>query len=350
MKAAVVKSEGQIALKEVETPKMPVDSILIRVEACAICGSDLRIVSGRDKRAKFPMIIGHEMAGIVEQVGEGVDNFEEGDRVTVAPGVSCGKCRMCKKGLQNLCENMISIGYFYPGAFAQYMVPPPLAITQGFINKIPENLSLDEATITEPLACCINGQEIVNITREDTVAIIGAGPIGCMHVELCHVKGCKKIILLQRSQLRLDIAKERFHADVLVNTSREDGIEHILEETDGYGADVVIVAVASAEAQKQALQMVAKQGRISFFGGLPHDEFEVCIDTNAIHYKECFVCGASSSTGKQNRESLKILSEKKIRARDFITHVFRLEKIREAFQTVKEKKGLRVVVKPWENA
>ena len=209
MKAAVVQSNRKIALKEVDKPKVPVNSILIRVEACAICGSDLRIVSGKDKRAKFPLIIGHEMAGIVEQIGERVDGFKEGDKVTVAPGISCGKCRMCKKGLQNLCENMISIGYFYPGAFAQYMVPPPLALTQGFVNKIPENLSLDDATSVEPLACCINGQEIVKITRKDTVAIIGAGPIGCMHVELCHIRGCKKIILLQRSQPRLDIAKEK---------------------------------------------------------------------------------------------------------------------------------------------
>ena len=106
---------GKIVLKEVDKPKVSVNSILIRVEACAVCGSDLRIVSGKDKRAKFPMIIGHEMAGIVEQIGERVEDFKEGDKVTVAPGVSCGKCMMCKKGLENLCENMISMGYFFLG-------------------------------------------------------------------------------------------------------------------------------------------------------------------------------------------------------------------------------------------
>ncbi len=348
MKAAVVESNGKIALKEVDKPKVLVNSILIRVEACAICGSDLRIVSGKDKRAKFPIIIGHEMAGIVEQVGRRVDSFNEGDKVTVAPGVSCGKCRMCKKGLQNLCENMIPIGYLRPGAFAQYMVPPPLALSEGFVNKIPKNLSLDEAAIAEPLACCINGQEIVQITRKDTVAIIGAGPIGAMHVELCHVRGCRKIILLQRSQPRFDTAKKRFHADVYINRSGEDGIKRVLEETDGYGADVVIAAAPSGEAQKQALQMVAKRGRISFFGGLPHDKPEVCVDTNLIHYKECFVCGASSSTGKQNREALEILSAGKIKASDFITHTFSLSRIVEAFETARSKKGLRVLVKPWE--
>jgi len=349
MKAAVVESPGKIVLKEVDNPKVPANSILIRVEACAICGSDLRIVYEKDKRAKFPIIIGHEMAGTVEKVGEKVKGFKEGDKVTVAPGVPCGKCRTCKKGLQNLCENMISIGYFYPGAFAQYMVPPSLAITQGFVNKIPKNLSFNEATMAEPLACCLNGQEIVRITKEDTVAIIGAGPIGCMHVELCKVKGCKKIILLQRSQPRLDIARQRFHADIYINTSYEDGVKRVLAETDGCGADVVIVAAPSKEAQKQALQMVAKRGRISFFAGLPHNNPEVCVDTNLIHYKECFICGASSSTGRQNRESLNLLSERKIKAKDFITHIFPLEKIGDAFHLAKKKRGLRVLIRPWEN-
>jgi len=348
VKAAVVESAGKIILKEVEDPKIQDNSILIRVEACAICGSDLRIVQGKDSRARFPIIIGHEMAGIVEQVGSEVDGLEEGDRVTVAPGVSCGKCRMCNRGLQNLCDNMISIGYFYPGGFAQYMAPPPSALAQGLVNKIPENLLLEEATMAEPLACCINGQEIIKISSEDTVAIIGAGPIGCMHVELCHVKGCAKVILLQRSQARLNLAKQRCHADVYINTSQEDAVQRVLEETDGYGADAVVVAASSGEAQKQALRMVAKRGRVSLFGGLSHDHPEVGINTNLIHYKECYVCGATSSTGEQNRESLRLLSERKIRAMHFITHKFPLGKIEEAFETVKQKKGLRVLIKPWE--
>jgi len=347
MKAAVVESTGIIVPKIVETPKVSENSILIRVEACAICGSDLRIVYAKDSRAKFPMILGHEMAGTVEQAGCKVSSFANGHRVTVAPGISCGKCRMCKGGFQNLCEHMISIGYFYPGAFAQYMVPPVRALDEGFVNSIPDNLSFDEASLTELLACCINGQEIVQVEAKDTVVIIGAGPAGCMHVELCHTKGCKKVILLQRSQPRLNIAKEKFHAHIHVDSSQNDPLERVLQETEGFGADVIIVAAPSGEAQKQALQMVSKRGRVVFFGGLSHDRSEVNIDTNLIHYKECFVTGASSSTSEQNKKALAILSEGKIRAEDFITDVFSLDRIEEAFQTAKAKRGLRVLVKPW---
>jgi len=348
MRAALVEARGRIRVKEVDDPVLPADSILIKVKACAICGSDIRIIYGLDRRAKFPMIIGHEMAGVVKQIGEKVDSFVKGDRVTVAPGISCGRCRMCKRGVRNLCENMISIGYFHPGGFAQYMVPPSLALTEGFVNKVPDNLSLDRASMTELLACCINGQEILQVTSDDTVAVIGAGPAGCMHVELCHIKGCKKIILIQRSQPRFDIAKKRFHAHIYINSSQEDAVKRVLEETEGFGADVVIVAAPSGEAQNQALEMVSKRGRVSFFGGLPHDQPRVSIDTNLIHYKECFVTGASSSTGEQNREALSILSQGRIKAEDFITDIFPLSRIKEAFQRAKAKKGLRVLVKPWE--
>jgi len=347
VRAAVVEGQGRLGIKEVKDPVLLNNSVLIEVRACAICGSDLRIVYGIDRRARFPMIIGHEMAGIVKQVGEKVDSFSKGDKVTVAPGVSCGKCSMCKRGVKNLCENMIPIGYSHPGGFAQYMVPPSLALTEGFVNKIPHNLSLDKASMAELLACCINGQEILQVTSDDTVAVIGAGPAGCMHVELCYTKGCKKIILIQRSQPRLDIAKERFHAHVYVDSSREDATEIVLEETGGFGVDVVIVAAPSGEAQKQAFEMVSKRGRVSFFGGLPHERSEVKIDTNLIHYKECFVVGASSSTGEQNREALSILSQGKIKAEEFITDVFALDRIEEAFQIAKAKRGLRVLVKPW---
>lgn len=348
VKAAVIEVPGRIVLKEVDIPKVPSDSVLIKVEVCAICGSDLRILSGKDRRAKFPMIIGHEIAGIIVKRGSKVDNFEEGDRVTVAPGVSCGKCWICKRGFPNLCENMISIGYFHPGGFAQYMVPPPRALTQGFVNKIPENLSFEEATIAEPLACCINGQKNVMVNEEDIVVVIGAGPIGCMHVELCKSKGCRKVILIQRSPFRLNLAKNRFHADVYINSSQEDAVAKVMSETGGRGADVIIVAAPSAKAQSEAIQMIAKRGRINFFGGLVHGNSQVTIDANIIHYRECFISGASSSTGEQNRKALKILSTGKIKASDFITHVFPLAKITEAFETAKSKRGLRIVIKPWE--
>jgi len=173
MKAAVVEELGKMVVKEVEKPTPLLNSLRVRVESCAICGSDIRIFKKGDKRAKLPQIIGHEIAGVVEEVGHDLMGYEVGERVAVAPGHGCGKCEYCKKGLGNLCINPIpSIGYASPGGFAQYMCPPPTVISNGFVNKIPGNLSFDEASMAELLACCINGQEVANVGPGDTVLVL----------------------------------------------------------------------------------------------------------------------------------------------------------------------------------
>jgi L-iditol 2-dehydrogenase len=349
LKAAVVEALAQIRLKEVEAPKLLPDSLMLRVKACAVCGSDLRIVYAGDRRARFPLILGHEMAAEVVKVGADAHGFAVGDRVTVAPGVSCGECYCCRKGWQNLCLNMISIGYFWPGSFAEYMVPPPRALTQGFVNKIPDGLPFVEATLAEPLACCLNGQELLHVTSDDTVVVIGAGPTGLMHAMLAVNRGCRKVIVVQRSAGRLNLARERVKADLFVSGLQEDAVERVEEATDGLGADVVIVAAPSKEAQRMALEMVGRRGRVSFFGGLPHGDPMAFLDSNLIHYKECSVMGASSSTSRQNHEALGLLATGAIRASDLITHVFPLEQIQAALEVARGRAGLKVVVMPSED-
>jgi len=346
VRAAVVEGLGQIEVREVEDPEVSADSILLRVKACAICGSDMRIIFKGDSRARFPMIAGHEMAAEVVEVGSGVSGFAPGDRVVVAPGVSCGECYCCRNGWQNLCVNMISIGYSWPGGFAEYMVPPPRAITQGFVNKIPDSLPSEEATLVEPLACCINGQELVKVARADSVAIIGAGPIGLMHAQLALRRGCDKVIIIQRSRRRLEMARERRAAQAFVSSLDEDPVERVLEETEGRGADVVIVAAASKDAQAMALRMVGLRGRVSYFGGLTHGDSLTVLDTNLIHYKECVVRGASSSTSRQNKEAIDLLASGAVNAKELISHVFSLEEMGAALEVVRGRRGLKVVVVP----
>lgn len=347
MKAAVVEELGKVVVEEVPQPELLPDSVLIRVEACAVCGTDLRIFRKGDRRASLPQIIGHEMAGSIVEVGHKVTQFQIGDRVTVAPGISCGECHYCRRGYQNLCDNMISIGYRWPGGFAQYHVPPPQALTEGFVNKIPDNISFEQATLAEIIACCLNGQKNAGVQEGDVVVVIGAGPAGCIHVELAKARGASKIVLAQRSPERLEMAR-RFATDVLINSSQEDLVERVFQETEGRGADVVIVACASQEAQQQALKMIAKRGRINFFGGLAHDDSLVTIDANIVHYRECFISGASSSTGEQNREALEMIFQGKIDPHKFITHILPLDEIEEALRLVESREALKVVVKPWE--
>ena len=346
MKAAVVEDLGKMVVKDVSDPVLSDDSILVKVKACAICGSDLRIFKKGDKRAKFPRIIGHEIAGEIEKTGKNMKEFKVKDRVTVAPGHSCGKCEMCKKGFGNVCLNQIpSIGYASNGGFAGYMVPPSTVVEFGFVNIIPENLSFEEATISELLACCINSQEIANVGKNDTVVIIGAGPAGCMHTELAKTRGASKVILSQRSETRLKMAK-MFNSDVLIDSKKEDIVDRVLKETDGIGADVVIVACPSKEMQEISLKIVKPRGRINFFGGLPHSDSLITIDANIVHYKEIYITGASSSLGRQNKEALELIASGKINAKKFITHTLPLDEIVKGFKLMEEHETIKVVIKP----
>lgn len=345
MKAAVVEKLGEIIVKEVAKPILSDDSILVKVRACAICGSDLRILNKGDRRVTFPRVIGHEIAGEIEKVGRDIKGFKPKDRVTIAPGFGCGKCEMCKKGLVNVCLNSNPpIGYALDGGFAEYIVPPASIIELGFVNKIPENVSFEEATISELLACCINSQEISNVARNDTVVIIGAGPGGCMHTVLAKIRGAGKVILLQRSEPRLRMAR-RFNPDVLIDSKKEDIVERVLEETDGIGADVVIVACPSKEMQEISLKFIKPRGRINFFGGLSHSDSLISIDANIVHYKEVYITGASSSLGRHNRESLGLIADGKINTKDFVTHILPLDEIVKGFELMEKHETIKVVMK-----
>ena len=348
MKAAVVEELGVIKVREVEVPALLEDSLLIKVEACAICGSDIRIFRKGDPRATLPRIIGHEIAGVVEQVGKNVKDFKIGERVTVAPGHGCGECKYCKNGMGNVCIHpMPSVGYASSGGFAQYIVPPANVVKNGFVNHIPDNLTFEEASMSELLACCINGQERADVGKGDSVVIIGAGPAGCMHIELARARGAAQIILTQRSADRLQAAKEKFNPDVAIAGEGKALVKLVMDLTDGVGADVVIVAAPSKFAQETAFDMIAPRGRINFFGGLPKDDKYIHIDANIIHYKECMVTGASSSLGRQNREALELISSGQINAKAYITHQFPLDEIARGFEIVENKKAIKVVIYPW---
>lgn len=201
--------------------------------------------------------------------------------------------------------------------------------------------------MSELLACCINAQEKVGIQAGDTVLIMGAGPAGCMHIQLARARGASKVMVTQRSQYRLDMAK-RFAPDVIINSSEEDLPSRLKEETDGLGADVIIVAAPSPQAQEQALDLVAPGGRINFFGGLPKDNCNITINANRIHYIECYLSGASSSLGRQNAEALDLIAKGKIAAKDYITHRFALADIEQAFKMVVDRQSVKTVVYPWD--
>jgi L-iditol 2-dehydrogenase len=345
MRAAVFEDIEKMVVKEVETPKVDDDSLLVRVRACAVCGSDIRIYHYGNPRVKPPQIIGHEIAGDVVEVGSQVNRFKPGDRVAIGADVPCGECAFCRDGMANNCAVNYAMGYQFPGGFSEYLLIDPLVISYGPIHKIPDNLDYDEAALAEPLACCINGLELAWVSLGDIVVIIGAGPVGCMMAELARYMGARKVIVSQRSKTRLEMAK-KYDIDVLISATEEDFTQRVMEETGGLGADVVATACSSLEAQAQAIPVIKNRGRINFFAGLPKGTDPLILDTNIIHYKESYLFGSHGSTPRHHRMALEMLASGRINARKFISHKFGLDQIMDAFNMVESRQGMKVVVNP----
>lgn len=345
MKAAVLEELNKIVVKDVPTPECDANSILLKVKACAVCGSDIRIFHFGNDRVKLPQIIGHEIAGVVEKIGANVARFKIGDRLAIGADIPCGKCSFCEAGHGNNCQTNLAMGYQFAGGFAEYVLLNQTVLDFGPVHKIPDNVSFDEAALAEPLGCVLNGLELSNIQLCDTLALIGCGPIGLMLLSVAKKMGATKIIAIEKNKARLEQAK-LFGADITVCIDDEDPIQRVLEETGGLGADVVITANSVPSTQVQALKMAKNRGRVNFFGGLAHGKSEVTLDTNLIHYKELFVHGTHGSVPRQHQKALDLIASGVIDTKKFISHRFDLDQIGEAFAAAENYLGLRVIVHP----
>jgi len=335
-----------IEVKDVPKPECGPGEILIKVGACAVCGTDLRIYYHGQKNVKPPAITGHEIAGTIEEVGDGVEGYSVGQRAVIVTPVGCGRCKFCREGMHNLCVDFKAIGYDFPGGFAEYMVVNETAVRQGNVLIAPDDLPFDEGSLIEPLSCCLNGQEYLDIQIGDVVAIFGAGPIGSMHAELARSQGATKIILVEPAESRMKMAKDRDIADCYIMPPDEDPVERVMDETDGVGADVSIVACGVHVAQQQALQATAKRGRVSFFAGLPKDKPTIEFDSNYLHYREISVFGAFASHATQYIKAMALVASRKVDARKLITKHLTLETMVEGIRGYKEGGDLKMVVEP----
>jgi L-iditol 2-dehydrogenase len=344
MKAAVLEAVGVMNVKDIPVPKCGEDEVLLKIAACAVCGTDVKVYHHGHKHIRPPRVTGHEISGTVVEVGKGVKDFKIGDRVAVAPAVPCGECRFCRRGIQGMCDNLLAIGYQWDGGFAEYMAVPGRAVKTGCLNKIPDGMSLEEAAIAEPLACCINAQELAWVGLGQTVVVIGAGPIGCFHVQLARANGATKVILVDISAERLAMS-QIVRPDASVDGSATDAIKAVLGLTDGDGADVVITACSSGKAQEQALQMVAKRGVVNFFGGLPKDKPFIQFDSNLTHYREFYVVGNHGSSPQHNQMAIALIASGKIAAKPLISHRLSIAETLEGIALTEKAKGLKVIIK-----
>jgi L-iditol 2-dehydrogenase len=336
MRAARLYGVGDLRVDEVERPKIAAeDEVLIRIQACGICPSDLRAYTGlRPAHRSTPYTPGHEWTGEIVTLGEVVQGFAVGDRVVPSWRVVCGECHYCRRGRHNYCEHL-SRGRVR-GGFAEYGVAPAKAIL-----KIPDSVSYMEASFCEPLACCINGSLDSDIRFGADVVVIGAGPIGLTHLQLAKRSGAR-VMVSDLIAERLEKARE-LGADHTIQASRGDPVEQVKALTGGRGADVVIVAVGAPLALRQALDMAGLCSTVNFFAGT-YPPMTLDLDPNLIHYKQIRLTGSHDFTPHHFETALRFIEIGAVQVTPMISHQPTLAQVKEGFDVVAARQGLKVVV------
>lgn len=346
MKASILYGPNDIKYEEVPDPQCPEKGIVLEIKACGICGSDLRTMEGGSKNKIYPSIIGHEITG--EIIESNNSEYNIGDFLAVAPIVPCGECWYCKQGIQNLCDNMREIGLAtgIAGGFAEYMSLTEELLKKGYINKISQDSDLVTAVVNETASSCLQAQINTNMVMEDLVLIIGGGTIGLLHSEIAKIRGARETIVAELNSEKAELAvKQGFNEVVNHGSSDKELKKIVMDKTKGRGADVVITACPSGQAQADALSLVRKRGKVILFGGIPKDK-KPFLDTNLIHYKEIEIYGASAYTPIYNKKALDLVTSGRINANKFITHKYSLDELEQAFKDMKDGKMIKGVVIP----
>ena len=335
MTAAVLYGKEDIKIERVPIPRVDEGEVLIKVQVALTCGTDLKVYQ-RGYHARMivpPALFGHELAGIIEEVGPNVKGFKKGMRVVALNSAPCGMCFYCSKHQENLCEDLL----FNNGAYAEY-IKIPRRIVEANMLAIPANVSYEEAAMVEPLACVLRGLHETGVEIGDTVTVIGGGPIGLMYVQAAKLTGCNVINVVKRdSQVE---AARRMGADETVQiTAVKDPVEAVRSITpDRRGSDVVIEAVGRPQAWEWAIDMVRKGGTVNFFGGCASGT-KVSLDTNRLHYSEVTLKATFHHTPESVRKAFALIAERKIRGTDYITGEAPLSRLHQVLRHMLNRNG-----------
>jgi L-iditol 2-dehydrogenase len=333
MKAAMLYGVKDLRVEDVNVPLVEAGEVLVKVKAATTCGTDLKIFQRGylEKVIKLPTIFGHEWAGEVAEVGSGLEWPEKGMRVRAGNSAPCMHCAMCQKGKYNLCESMIWLW----GAYAEYIKVPSRMVLVN-MQEIPEQVTYEEAAMAEPLACVLHGVEEARVKLGDIVAIIGAGPIGLLHLLTVKKIGVKRVIMIDLIDERLNFA-QKLGADETINGKRDNVAERIMQLTGGYGADVAIEAIGLPATWEQALKLARKGGTVLEFGGCPPGT-EIKLNAEQLHYGELTVLGTFHTTPLHFRKALDLIASRTIDVRPLVTRKMKLEEIKEAFEILSTSK------------
>lgn len=337
MKAAVTYGKQNLKIENVPVPEIKDNEVLIKVKACGICGTDPHIYNGHFP-APMPLIQGHEFAGEVVKVGSDVTSVAEGDRVTADINISCGNCYYCRTGQKLFCENINQLGVHTNGAFAEYVKAP-----ENNVYSLPEGMSWEEGAYIEPLACVIRGQERANIGMGDTVAIIGAGPMGLAHAIMAKLNGATKVIISEMNQARLQKARD-LGVDVVIDASEKDPVQEVLNLTDGRGADVVFEVVGAIPTYQQALNLVRKGGTLVAYGAAPADQ-AMQIKPFDIFSKELTIVGSYAGTYGTWVKAIQLISSKRFDPANIFSKTIPLDQLEDGIvEADKNKDTIKILV------
>lgn len=342
MKAAFLDGIEAISVRETDVPVPGEGEALIKVDTCTVCGSDLKIFHYGNKRIDYPRIVGHEVAGEVVEVGPAVEAVRKGDRVAVGADIP-GVWNTNVPGKTSFVD--YATGHEFDGGFAEYMLLNSDMLRFGPVTQMPAGLSYEAAALAEPLACALHGLELAQFGPGKSLVVIGLGPIGIMLLQLGRAFGGSKIFGAQRSKKRLEMAKPFLPEARFISAEEEDLVQVVMDETDGLGADCVITSAGTVQSHVDAIHMVAHRGYVNLFGGL-RNEPKLSIDSNIIHYKECFVTGSHGSLPRHHKHAVELIARGAVEAEKLVSKRFPLEQIREAYAFHESREGLKCAVKP----
>lgn len=338
MKVAVYYDLQDIRIKEMPEPKIGEDEILVQMKACGVCGSDLM---GWYLKNRAPLVLGHEPTGIVARKGKQVDIVSLGDRVFVHHHVACMTCHYCLNGDYTLCERFHETN-IEPGGFAEYFRVPAPNLRLDTL-KIPENLSFEQATLIEPVGCCIRALKKCGLQYGDSVAIIGAGPTGLIHTTLAKTFGASAIIVSDLVESRLNFAR-KFGADRAINPKNEDLSEGVKAETDGRGVDIAVVTAPSLEAYKAGLDICRRGGKLCVFAPTTPGQY-IHMSPKELFFSEIRIVPSYSTSHLETRLALDLLVSGRVNLGELISHRFKLDETAKAFEmALAGERSLKVVV------
>lgn len=346
MKAALMYGPNDIRVEMIEKPACPTDGLILKIMAVGLCGSDIRNLTSDSRKGNYPFIYGHEIVGVVDEIGPEQTKYKVGDRLYLFPGTYCMECDECISGHSENCSNHEVAHLAGTGGFAQYIAVKGEKVRRGGIYYIPEDVTYEAASLGEPLTSVYACLDNCKVGYPDTLVIIGAGPIGCFMAQLAKLRGAQKVIMIDLNDSRLEMAKQ-FGVDETINSINIDPIAEVLRLTNGKGADKVISATPANATQTQSIHMVKKGGLVVFFGGVPKGSMTE-LDCNLIHYNNIWIKGHFGASYIQSKKAFELAINPAFPTEKFITHILPLDKINEGIQLTRTGEAIKVVLHPWD--